>query len=218
MGIFLRLPFSAKDDREPIASWTITLFLMLVSGFVAYEICTEWPTAKAAFLVVPGTLSELLGYSELNGWFKGIWMLFVFPVLFWLILGSMVLAAKGARSLGEALRRLALPLAPLIAAGHMSKGLAKISSWGGYLPLALTEPSGVQHAKALTDGTLLAPQHLFSMLFVSIISLSLILAMAFLGVRESRLADRESHGARLLPLLFVGSLELVIVCGWTFGT
>lgn len=53
MGLFLRRPFPIADTREMLASWPVTLFLIVVSGYVGYELCSEWKAAQAAFLWVP---------------------------------------------------------------------------------------------------------------------------------------------------------------------
>jgi hypothetical protein len=134
MGLYLRQPFHPADARQPLASWPVTLFVMLVSGFVAYELCTEWDAAKAAFLWVPKHVGESLGMTAHEGWIKGVWMLVIFPFTVWLLLGATVLATRGAATMGEAWRRLALPLVVVLAAGHMAKGLAKVSSWGDTCP------------------------------------------------------------------------------------
>lgn len=57
----------------------------------------------------------------------------------------------------EAWRRLALPLAIVIAGGHRSKGLAKIVSWGGFLPLSAKDLLGIDTARAITAETLPRP-------------------------------------------------------------
>ena len=60
MQLLLRRPYHAADAREERASWPVVLFVMLVSGFVSYEVCTEWATARAAFLWVPEHGATLL--------------------------------------------------------------------------------------------------------------------------------------------------------------
>jgi hypothetical protein len=143
-------------------------------------------------------------------------MLFVFPTFTWLVLGSLVLAARGAASMWEAWRRLALPLAVVIAAGHMAKGLAKVSSWGGYLPLALREPTGTEHALAIT-ADLSKPGSLLSMAAVSVVSLILMLVLAYFALRESRIADPATHRSRIVPIVVVAMVSVFLVVGWCVG-
>ncbi len=110
-----------------------------------------------------------------------------------------------------------IPLSMIVAAGHMAKGLVKVSSWGGYLSLVLQESTGVQHAAAIASKSMSEPPHLFSWWAVSIIALCLIPAMTCFGVRESLKADAEGHCSRILPNLSVAVFQLFLVYGWRFG-
>jgi polyferredoxin len=216
MGLYLRRPFHPADRREPTASWAVTLFVMLISGFVAYELFSEWKAAQAAFLWVPHTVSVRSGFVDYTGWFNGVWMLFVVPLAIWLLLGGLVILLRGAATLPEAWRRLALPLAVVIAAGHMAKGLAKIASWGGYFPMALREPTGRQTALAITEEVLDKPDPLMSLTVVSVISLILLAAMAYFSLRESRLADPSTHMSRVPALLLATIVSAFLIFGWGF--
>ncbi len=216
MGLFLRTPFHAADSRERIASWPITLFIMLVSGFVTYELFSEWKTAQAIYLWVPHTVAEATGIGSYEGWVKGIWMLFVVPLVLWPVLGGLVVLLRGAPNLGVAWRRLALPLVVVIAAGHMAKGLAKIASWGSYLPMAINEPQGAETARAITAGTMEKPASLIPMGVVSVLSLFLLVMMAYFSLRESRLADPDTHKSRVPSILLVTFAAAYLVFGWGF--
>lgn len=216
MGLYLRRPFHPSNVREQLASWPTTLFVILVSGFVSYELCSEWKSAQSAFLSIPNSLTEVTGLTAYRGWIKGTWMLLVFPLLLWLVLGGVLLLCRGAKSLGEGWRRLALPVAVVIAAGHMAKGLAKLVSWGGYLPMALRAPSGALNATAITSGDLARPSALLPMPVVSLVGMTLILIMGCYALRESRLADVPSHRSRVVPILFVVVSGACLAFGWGF--
>ncbi len=216
MGLYIRRPFHEADTRERIASWTATLFIMLVSGFVTYELFSEWKAAQAVYLWTPHTLVEITGFDAQEGWIKGVWMLFVAPLLLWLALGGVVMLFGKTRNIGEAWRRLALPLVVVIAAGHMAKGLAKIASWGGYLPMSLKEPRGTETALAITSGSLEKPGPLTPIVVVSVLSLLLLAIMTYFSLRESRLADPDTHKSRV-PSIFIAALASgFLIFGWGF--
>jgi hypothetical protein len=143
MQLLLRKPFCESDAREEKASWSLTIFIILVSGFVTYELCTEWESANRVFLWLPQQLSLAAGLAENNGWLKGVWTLLLFPALLWSVFGSLVLFFDNTEKLTTIWRRLALPMAVIISSGHIAKAVAKIASWAGYLPHALREPSGI---------------------------------------------------------------------------
>jgi len=216
MGLYLRRPFHPADRRELAATWAVTLFVMLVSGFVAYELFSEWKSAQAAFLWVPQTVARTTGLASFEGWIKGIWMLLVVPLGVWSVLGGLVLLFRGAGSLAEAWKRLALPLAVVIAAGQMAKGLAKFVSWGGYLPGALQDPRGTETALAISAGQIDKPASLLSLAVVSVVSLMLLAAMAWFGIRESRLADPRTHRSRVPSILLAAAASAYLIFGWGF--
>ena len=216
LGLLLRRPFHPDDARERLASWPITLFVMLVSGFVIYELFSEWKSAQAVFLQAPRAVTSWLGAAAYGGWIKGVWTLFVVPLVVWLVLGGVLVASRGAGSQTEAWRRLALPLAVLIAAGHMAKGLAKFASWVGYLPGALDEPSGVNQAHAMAAGTLQAPGKVLPLVTVSVVGVLLLLVATYLALRELRLAQGDASRRYRAPVFLLASFFLVLVFGWGF--
>lgn len=215
LALRLRAPFAADDRRPLMASWPATLFVMIVSGFVTYEMFSEWKAAQAVFLKPVEHFVAWTGTGPVAaGWVKGAYLLLVVPVGLWSIAGVTTRALGGAPSPGEAWRRLALPMVVVIAAGHMAKGLAKIVSWGGYLPGAFREPLGVETARALTARTLAAPAGWLSLPTVSLIGCVLLVVAVWLGIREARLADRTTPAARSVPVIAWGVFYLVLVAGW----
>jgi polyferredoxin len=218
MGLFLRRPFSIADTREMLASWPVTLFLVVVSGYVGYELCSEWKAAQAAFLWVPEKTAALLGLTGFVGWVKGLWAVVVFPLVLWTLLAVPMLLLRGASSLGEAWRRLALPMAVILAAGHMAKALAKFAQWAGYSSLAYEDHSGIQTAQAIASGVLDKPVPLVSKAVVSTVCLVLLAVMAYYALRESRLADRATHTSRLPSLVLAILISAVLIFGWRFST
>ena len=217
MGLFLRRPFHIADVREAMASWPVLLFLMVVSGYVSYELCSEWKAAQAVFLWVPEKSAALLGLNSIAGWVKGVWAVVLLPLLLWTILAIPVLLLGGAKSMGEAWRRLALPMAVVLAAGHMAKGLAKSAQWAGYSLLAWQDPSGISTAQAIVVGGD-KPGSLLSKATISTACLVLLLVMGYFAVRESKLADPVTHKSRVLSLAVAILVSAVLIFGWRVST
>ncbi len=214
MQLVLRPPFSRHDAREPRASWPVTLFVMLVSGFVTSELCSEWPAAQKWFLAAPEWLSHHLAPASAAGWIEGIWTLVIVPFVLWSILvGAARMSGRGG-GLFETWRRLALPLAVIVAAGHMAKGLAKFSTWAGFLPHALRSPDGVATAVAIHAKSLATPAPLLPMTAAAVAGCVLIVASFILAVREMRLAGNARTVASAAPLVILALLFASIVVGW----
>lgn len=214
MQLQLRTPYYSHDTRDPVASWPMLLFIMLLSGFVVYELCTEWSVAKNIFLWPVKMVTAEIGYPALGGWIKGVWTLMIFPLLLWTLLGTVTLMMKGASSLTQAWRQLALPMVVVIAAGHMAKGIAKFTSWGGFLPDAIYEPSGIETVKALTSGASVVPSSLLGMPFVAAIGLTLVVMATIFSVREAKLVDTDTYRAQIPSILMLAGLFGFIISGW----
>jgi hypothetical protein len=187
---------------------------MLVSGFVIGELFSEWPAAQAAFLWAPEQVARLLSLAPHNGWVKGVWMLLVCPLALWLVLGQLVCLAGDVRGMGEAWRRLALPLAVVVASGHMAKGLAKFTSWVGYLPGAARDPWGADTAQAIDSRSMSPPAAILPMWLVALLGLVLIGTGTYFALREARLADPVGSPRLRLPILMVAVAFALLVCGW----
>jgi hypothetical protein len=213
-----------------------------VSGFVISELCSEWESAKAVYLWVPAQVAQGLQWIVINafspllpgpivqglasgalaGWVEGIWTIFVVPAVVWLLLGflvvfgSVMMLDREVIRLRDAWRRIALPMAVLLAAGQMAKGLAKFVSWVGFLPPAVRDPAGVDTALAIHAKTLPQPAAILPMPAVSILAMLLVLAGGWLALREARLSQPDTHGRYAGPLVLLTAWFLFITFGWGY--
>lgn len=174
-------------------------FILIAAGFVAHEVIGEVKGLDALFHHVPKTLQRLfpgVGF----GWFEAIWFLILFPLAFWMlvVLGSRLAGYRG--PLGEHLRVVATGAAPVIALAHLAKALAKIGSWGGFAPLALGDPAGLNTLTALSAGQRVTPASLWGL---STLGLLILAGMAILGWRSIRWLRQHPERAHL-PGLRVG--------------
>lgn len=219
MRLLLRRPFAGSDRRESFASWPITGFVMIVSGFVTSELCSEWPVAKKIFAAPPQWATAQLGWSGGGGWIEGLWTLGVVPAIVWLVLGAVLCLAGEQAPWPQRWRRLALPVAVVVAAAHMSKGLAKLVSWIPFLPGAWRDPSGVDTARAITQQAVPAAAALVSLSTVAWIGIGLVSASFFLAVREYRLAGRGDAGAMrgAWPLGLLATCFAALIFGWRYA-
>jgi hypothetical protein len=214
MQLLLRAPFSSADAREPLASWPLTLFVMVVSGFVTYELSGVWKAAEPVFLWAPKQAAAALNAGAVAGWIQGLWTIAVVPLLIWLVLGAVMRLLGGAKSLGEAWQRLALPTALIVATGHMAKGLEKFTSWAGFLPYAWAEPTGVQTALKMNAKAMPQPAAWLTLPTLSILAMLLLALGTVLALREARLAGSEKTAARFAPLVLLGGFYFFLVAGW----
>ena len=216
MQLLLRRPFPSSDFREAFASWPVTLFVMLVSGFVTWELLTEWPAAEEVFLAVPTWIATKLGLLSAVGWFEGFWALAVVPIVIWsaLVGATRLLGAK--ETIANLWRRMALPMAVVVSTGHMSKGLAKFVSWAQFVPGALHDSLGLDTVKAISGKTLPSPAPFLALSIVAVIALVLVSVRLSYALREYRLAhptERVTWRA-YFPITALAVMFGAIIVGW----
>ena len=219
MRLLVRRPFHERDTRESAASWPTTAFVMLVSGFVTWELCAEWPAAEQAFLAIPEAVAEHAGLIRLGGILNGLWALILVPLGVWSLFGAISCLAGHTSTVAQQWRRAALPVAVVVSAGHMTKGLAKFVSWAGFLPSALRHPDGIAAAAAISGRAAGAPPALLSPLSVAMIGIVLIVAASLLSIREARLAHPEPQPSyALVSSVTFAAVFLALVCGIGFSS
>jgi hypothetical protein len=195
----------------------VTLLAMTVSGFVIWELFTEWSAGQAGFLAAPRWLAgQLGGGAAVAGFLNGLWALVVVPAVVWAGLAGVSRVAGAPESMGRLLRQMALPLAVVVAAGHMSKGLAKFVSWTPFLPGALGDTTGVATAQAITAKTMTSPAPLVGISTVVAIALALVLVALAFSIREWRLA--QGGGAvrvrAAVPMVALAAGFVTIIAQW----
>ncbi len=218
MRLLLRRPFHPSDARESFASWPTTAFVMLVSGFVTWELFTEWPAAEEVFLRAPHWVSRQTGLLWLSGYLNGLWALLIVPLLVWPLLALLLRLGAGATSIGMAWRRLAMPIAVIVSAGHMSKGLAKFVSWAGFLPNALKDPLGNETLQAITNKATAAPSSLLPMTIVTTFGAMLVGSGLLFAAREAILTRSKAGYRQLIPEVTFACGFLLIIFGWILKT
>ncbi len=209
----LRTPYHSSDKRTAESNWMLTIFVILVSGFVTYEFTTEWGAAKKIFLLAPESFTAYTGLSGFGGIIKGLWTIMIFPLMLWTVLGFLTVLTKGAKNITEAWRNLALPLVIIVAAGHMTKSVAKFISWVVYSPWTSNDPTGYSRVKDFSAGLIELPNALAGSGFVAVTGF-VILTLAFIySLREERLINPESSGKKFLSKLVLFCFYLFLVAG-----
>ena len=201
----------ARASRRPSALRTAeVLFVMLASGFVMHELFTEIKPLDGIFHWPAEQIHGLIGTAMPWSWMHATWYLVIFPAMLWLIaLGVSRLTIRKA-SLGAMAGSAALAVAPVIAAAHISKALAKLNSWGMYLPISLGDPNGLSMAESLAANTTAAPATAVPFVAVSVVAI----ALCGLGAVLSLLRARRSEAGGIGAVALVSATYLVVVMLW----
>jgi hypothetical protein len=152
-------------------------FVMIALGFVSHEVIGEVKWLEDIFHTIPAWLSGLIPTVPF-GWIEGLWFLVLFPLGMWsAILGLSCLLGYRSNIINLLLAA-ATGAAPVVAIAHLAKAAAKVSSWGGFLPLAARDPQGIKTLRGLTVYAIGAPDGLLALSMVVWVMLALSLVIA----------------------------------------
>ncbi len=133
-----------------------TGFALVASGFVIYEVFTEWQVTKDILLWTPEQVWHLLGADGKLGYglVKSLILFLGVPALLWFFPFVVFRLTGGRLALGKYLLRFGISFIPIMAAAHATKALLKMTSRIPYWEFVGSDPLGVDSARGLIDKTL----------------------------------------------------------------
>lgn len=161
-------------------------FVVVASGFVTHELAGEVKWLEALYHRVPEAIGALLPGAVPFGWLEAAWFLVLFPAALWLLVAGLARLAGHEGGARELLLAAATGAAPVVAVAHLAKALAKLSSWGGFLPLAVRDPRGLDTLAALEAGQRAAPGPIVALSTVGALTLAGVAALALWSWRRAR--------------------------------
>jgi len=199
-------------------------FILLVSGFIVYEVLSEWSVTKAILTWLPGRVVGAMGLGGATaGMVSAIIMFVVFPAFFFLTV--IALAKIWSRvPAGEIARAFGLLLLVTMACAHLVKSMLKMTSRIPYWPYALSRPAGIETARQLVNHKLTLDNSVTNALYrpVSITAAVILLA----GLVAVLLIWRKSSVMKGLDpagkiVILIGSLAYwgifgVTIVAWRF--
>lgn len=189
MQLLLRHPFSKKDRREKRASWALTIFVMIDSGFVLGEICEQWALTDKLFMTVPQYIMNYFSWQDYSGWGEGIWTLFIFPLVLWAFSGIALKSIGAVKSIMHWWRSFAFRAVIIFSSLHLIKSLLRFTEWSAFLPYALKHAGGINKARAINSGILTSPQSIFNQYAVLVISSGILCFALYFFIREKHLGN-----------------------------
>jgi len=153
-GWFPRRWFQDLWELEPLSA-AQAAFCLVVSGFVLYEIVTEWSVTGDLLLWTPTRLEQALGVSGVwgHGMVRSLTLFVALPAAFWLLPYGVFRLVGGRLTLGDYVRRFGIVFIPIMAAAHAVKALLKTTSRIPYWEHVVTDPVGGNTARGILDGT-----------------------------------------------------------------
>ncbi len=192
------------------------LFLLIAAGFVAHEVAGEVKRFDTIFHTVPTAL-HAGAPSVPFGWFEALWFLLIFPAAIWLISLSATYLLGQRSPWKVVLIAAATGAAPVVAAAHLAKAVAKGSSWAGFLPLALTDPAGMENFQHIQDRSPVLPSALIGLPVVGWVMLVTVVVLFFRSWAWSREACRDSLTAARTGLVTATLSVASLLTFWPWG-
>ena len=202
-------------------------FILILSGFVVYEILGEWTVSYKAVMWLPWQITDALGLTGMIANATATTLMFVLlPILILRLVDTLAqwISSKQVSSFKDTAQTLVLLLLPTIAAAHLIKSLLKTTSRLPYWPGALIDPKGIETAQALASGTRTLNESLVQTLdpavtWTAITLLLLALAATLRLFRKSESIQPHSPGTRgvlLFTVLVYWGIFATTLVGWRF--
>ena len=224
-GWFRRPWFKDLLDLKPMTP-AQAAFCLVVSGFVVYEIFTEWSVTKELLMWGPTQAALALGLSGLwsFGLLKSVMLFVLLPTVFWMLPYGLFRLAGGRLPVDDYLLRFGVAFIPVMAAAHIVKSLLKMTSRLPYWEYVVTDPLGIETTRGLIDKTLqLTPPPTWIGTAITIIAPVLMIAAIILSIRVTRrliTAHVPTTSGRavllqLIPILYGGAFTVMLIV-WRF--
>lgn len=221
LRLSVRRPFA--DFFRPLGVTAAQVgFVLVVSGFVVYEVLSEWAPSKAVLTWVPNQVVGALGLAgPAAGFVSAAVMFVVFPAALFLVV-TVLARFLARRPAAESAKAFALMLLPTMAGAHFIKAIFKMTSRLPYWNLTLADLKGVETANRIIAGTLVVDKSLPAalqpvMTFIAVAVLAVTLVVVTWMCRKSPSIASLATGAR--AILLVGAFAYwaifaVTICLW----
>jgi len=193
-------------------------FIVLVSGFVVYEILSEWPVSKQILMWLPDKLINALTITgSAANVVSAIVIFLIFPAILFLLVAALAKIVSHAPQAITA-RTFALLLLPTLAGAHLIKATLKMTSRIPYWQYAFSDPLGVATARKIIDKNIMLNHSIPNTLYPVISFTAAAVLLAALGATlliflRSAAVRGLNLGTRII--LLIGVLAYWAIFGYT---
>ena len=197
-------------------------FVLIVSGFVIYEICVEWKISKQILLLAPTSINTYFSFDNpvIMGMVKSVSIFVILPIIIWLIPYLISRLVGSSIRFYDYLRYYGLSFIPIMAAAHLAKAVLKTTSRLPYFNIIGEDITGVTTANKLVNNQLGLELMSTTMTYVITISLFvLMVAGIMLSIRIIMKLNRKRGNQKtdvsfyLIPAIY-GGFFLFLISIW----
>ena len=221
---FSRPWFSGLLNLKPLSPAQM-LFSLIVSGFVIYEVFSEWSVTKEILSEIPAAANHWLNTgAEWKGLIKSLTLFVLLPLVFWLLPFGLFRSVGGRLSISDYLLRFGISFIPIMAAAHAVKAVLKMTSRIPYWDHVFSDPTGTDTAQAILDKTLVLSsipawrEPLITVLALLLMTGGVVLSIFLIRKLISANLKNTNFGRMfmyLIPVLY-GGLFLVGLIAWRY--
>ena len=179
-----------------------TALIILLSGFVVYEVFAVWKPIKQALLFIPNQVSEILMIpQDFYGTSNAIIIFIVFPtVLFGFF--AFILRIFTKENIYKNMKQLAILFLPIIAFMHFAKALFKITSRIPYIEYATKSFDGMLYAQQIVNNEIVLVTNPLLNKVIIMISVLLGIVGIYISFNIIRKKNLKKLPVKYLLLLF----------------
>jgi len=200
-------------------SWAEIAFFMIVSGFVIYEILSEWKVSKEVLMALPNWTNHTLDTSgSVKGTIKAIILFGVLPLGFY---GAFAFLKKtfAKETWKHSFTQLVLAILPITGSMHLLKALIKTTSRIPYWDHVFSDPRGVKTAQLITDNSAYLDKSFLSSIspFISLMAILLSvggIVLSLFIIRKQSYNTTTSKWITVFAALIYASLFLISLIAW----
>ncbi len=217
-----RQSFDFKNLSNTKLKLSEIAFFILISGFVVYEILSEWSISKHILMTIPNWFFNITEIPKAyHGSIKAIILFIIIPSLFFLILLTLkrIFANESYR---KGLSQLVLSLLPITASMHVFKAILKTTSRIPYWEYALSDTEGIKSATQIIAKPQLIKDNIileYISLPISIIGIILPiigLIISLMIIKHQSFTNNKSKSISISASILYSGIFIITIFIWRF--
>ena len=212
--------FAADLFTDIKLKWSEIAFFIVVSGFVVYEILSEWTISKKIIMIIPNWLNQSLNINgNATGTVKSLTLFVILPLIFYSFF-ALLKKFFSNESWKNGFSQLVLTILPITASMHLLKALFKTTSRIPYWQYVFSDPKGLDTAKDIIHNPeLLQSGFLIDIIspFISVIAVIipvLGLIISIYVIKKQKRSNRISIMISVLAVVIYSSIFIIAMIGW----
>ena len=158
-------------------SWAEISFFMIVSGFVVYEVLSEWKVTKNILLTIPNKIIHYFNITEnLTGPTKAIVLFIIIPAIFYMIF-ALLNKFVSKETWKKSFTQLVIAILPITASMHLLKALLKTTSRIPYWNFVFSDPKGIETAQMISKNAEYLDKSILSVISPYISTIAILLSV-----------------------------------------